>query len=79
MDELVPPRSLKALAEAEAHCTRCPLYRNATQVVPGEGSPRSRLMMVGEQPGKQEADAVCCGLVHRRRHDLRQQLLSAGC
>ena len=54
MDELVPPRSLKALAEAEAHCTRCPLYRNATQVVPGEGSPRSRLMMVGEQPGNKE-------------------------
>jgi uracil-DNA glycosylase family protein len=47
-------RSLKALAEAEAACTRCPLYKNATQVVPGEGSPRARLMMVGEQPGDKE-------------------------
>ena len=27
--------SLRKLREAEAQCTRCPLYRNATQVVPG--------------------------------------------
>jgi DNA polymerase len=54
MAEPSPYRSLKALAEAEAQCTRCPLYRDATQVVPGEGSPRSRLMMVGEQPGDKE-------------------------
>jgi uracil-DNA glycosylase len=46
--------SLAALAKAEAQCTRCPLYKHATQVVPGEGSPRSRLMMVGEQPGDKE-------------------------
>lgn len=51
-----PPviRSLKALAEAENACTRCPLYRNATQAVPGEGAAHARLMMVGEQPGDQE-------------------------
>jgi uracil-DNA glycosylase family protein len=47
-------RSLKALRTAEAACTRCPLYRHATQVVPGEGPARARLMMVGEQPGDQE-------------------------
>jgi uracil-DNA glycosylase len=46
--------SLRALRSAEATCTRCPLYRNATQVVPGEGPARARLMMVGEQPGDQE-------------------------
>jgi DNA polymerase len=46
--------SLKALREAEAACTRCPLYKNATQVVPGEGPARARIMMVGEQPGDQE-------------------------
>jgi uracil-DNA glycosylase family protein len=54
MAEPITFRSLTALAEAEAHCTRCPLYKNATQVVPGEGSSRSRLMMVGEQPGDKE-------------------------
>ena len=49
-----PITSLKALREAEAECTRCPLYKHATQVVPGEGRGRARLMLVGEQPGDQE-------------------------
>src|SRR5512135_3075601 len=48
------PTSLKGLRAAEAHCTRCPLYRKATQVVPGEGPARARIMMVGEQPGDKE-------------------------
>jgi len=47
-------KSLKALRAAEAECTRCPLYKNATQVVAGEGPARARIMMVGEQPGDQE-------------------------
>jgi DNA polymerase len=50
--------SLKALREAEAACRRCPLYKNATQVVPGEGPAHARIMMVGEQPGDQE-DREC--------------------
>jgi DNA polymerase len=45
---------LKALRESEAGCTRCPLYENATQVVPGEGPAHARIMMVGEQPGDKE-------------------------
>ncbi|HWE79479.1 MAG TPA: UdgX family uracil-DNA binding protein, partial [Pseudolabrys sp.] len=53
-ETIVAIRSLKALRAAEAECTRCPLYRNATQVVSGEGPARARLMMVGEQPGDQE-------------------------
>jgi uracil-DNA glycosylase family protein len=48
------PKSLKQLRAAEARCTRCPLYKNATQVVPGEGPARARIMMVGEQPGDRE-------------------------
>jgi len=48
------PKSLEALREAEAECTRCPLYKFATQVVPGEGPARARIMLVGEQPGDQE-------------------------
>jgi uracil-DNA glycosylase family protein len=54
VDAPVAIRTLKALAQAEEACTRCPLYRNATQAVPGEGSIQARLMMVGEQPGHQE-------------------------
>ncbi len=47
-------RTLSALREAEAACTRCPLYRGATQVVPGEGPKHAQIMMVGEEPGDQE-------------------------
>jgi uracil-DNA glycosylase len=46
--------SLQALREAEASCRRCPLFRDATKVVPGEGPVGATLMMVGEQPGDQE-------------------------
>jgi DNA polymerase len=46
--------SLKALSQAEHACTRCPLYKNATQAVPGEGAVGARIMFVGEQPGNDE-------------------------
>src|SRR3954451_207130 len=46
--------SLSALHEAENDCRRCPLYKNATQAVPGEGPKRASMMLVGEQPGDQE-------------------------
>lgn len=46
--------SLKELARAEQECTRCPLYKDATQAVPGEGRKHARLMLVGEQPGDKE-------------------------
>jgi uracil-DNA glycosylase len=49
-----PITSLRALAQAEAECRRCPLYRNATQVVPGEGPRNAHFMLVGEQPGDKE-------------------------
>jgi uracil-DNA glycosylase len=47
-------RSLKALRDAAAGCRGCHLWRPATQTVFGEGSPRARLMLVGEQPGDKE-------------------------
>ena len=53
MSEL-PIKSLIALRGAEQKCKRCPLYKHATQVVPGEGPARARIMLVGEQPGDQE-------------------------
>src|SRR5579859_7704623 len=46
--------ALAQLRDAEAACTRCPLYRTATQVVPGEGPADARLILVGEQPGNDE-------------------------
>jgi uracil-DNA glycosylase len=53
-DEEIEADNLTELSEAEAECTRCPLYRLATQVVPGEGKRRAKLMFVGEQPGDRE-------------------------
>ncbi|MFN7981527.1 MAG: UdgX family uracil-DNA binding protein [Vicinamibacterales bacterium] len=35
-------------------CTRCDLYKHATQTVFGDGPARARLMFVGEQPGDEE-------------------------
>ena len=49
-----PIKSLCDLTRAEQECTRCPLYRDATQAVPGEGPSRADLMLVGEQPGDKE-------------------------
>jgi uracil-DNA glycosylase family protein len=54
-DDAGPPvTSLTALREAENSCRRCPLYKNATQAVPGQGSQHAALMLVGEQPGDKE-------------------------
>jgi uracil-DNA glycosylase len=47
-------RTLDALREAAAGCRGCHLWRGATQTVFGEGLKRSRLMLVGEQPGDKE-------------------------
>jgi DNA polymerase len=52
---LVPPRpGLRSLREAAAGCRACPLWRNATQTVFGQGKRSSPLMLVGEQPGDRE-------------------------
>jgi len=48
------PSTARKLGEKrrEAHaCRRCDLWRDATQVVFGEGPAPARLMLVGEQPG----------------------------
>ena len=46
--------SLTTLRKAAAHCTACPLYKNATQTVFGEGRKGAALMLLGEQPGDRE-------------------------
>ncbi len=43
-----------ALREEATGCTRCPLWKPATQTVFGEGPVDAPLMFVGEQPGDQE-------------------------
>jgi uracil-DNA glycosylase len=44
----------EALRDEAAACTRCHLYKCATQTVFGEGEITAKLMFVGEQPGDQE-------------------------
>jgi DNA polymerase len=46
--------SLKTIAKAVEACTRCPLYKTATNGVPGEGDPHAKLVCVGEAPGASE-------------------------
>jgi uracil-DNA glycosylase family protein len=50
-----PPLSIGDLDRAMSGCRACPLWRNATQAVPGEGPIKAPLLaLVGEQPGDQE-------------------------
>jgi len=46
--------SWEALLKDARRCTRCDLYRHATQTVFGEGPLDAAIMFVGEQPGDQE-------------------------
>jgi DNA polymerase len=43
-----------AIRAEAAHCTRCDLYKCATQTVFGEGALDASILFVGEQPGDQE-------------------------
>jgi uracil-DNA glycosylase family protein len=52
---LLPPKpTLPKLREAAAGCKACDLWLRGTQTVFGEGSPRSKVLFVGEQPGDKE-------------------------
>jgi len=46
--------SLKNLREEAADCRACPLWKNATQTVFGEGPAHAQAVLVGEQPGDKE-------------------------
>jgi len=46
--------TLDSLREQASTCRACPLWKNATQTVFGEGPAHARIMLVGEQPGDKE-------------------------
>lgn len=48
------PDSAEQIAHDVGACTACGLYRVRKHPVPGEGQIPSRLMLIGEGPGKQE-------------------------
>jgi uracil-DNA glycosylase len=47
-------RTISQLRQAAATCERCPLFKNATQTVFGEGPADAPVIFIGEQPGDQE-------------------------
>ena len=49
-----PTDDIETLREQAADCRACPLYKDATQTVFGEGPQAARIMLVGEQPGDKE-------------------------
>lgn len=53
-DEGFVPSRVEELDRAIQGCRRCPLWRDATQGVCGQGPRKAGLMIVGEQPGDQE-------------------------
>jgi DNA polymerase len=50
----IASQALETLRAEAADCRACPLWKNATQTVFGEGPPHAHLMLVGEQPGDKE-------------------------
>lgn len=48
------PPSIATLRREARACRACPLWRHATQTVFGEGPPRARIMLIGEQAGDRE-------------------------
>jgi DNA polymerase len=46
--------NLDSLREQASQCRACPLWKDATQTVFGEGPLHARIMLVGEQPGDKE-------------------------
>ena len=49
-----PHDDLETLRERAAECRACPLWKDATQTVFGEGPQTAQVMLVGEQPGDKE-------------------------
>ena len=47
-------KAWSALCAEALHCTRCDLYKHATQTVFGEGPLDASILFVGEQPGDRE-------------------------
>jgi DNA polymerase len=53
--EFLPERiTLTSLRDSARGCQGCPIYRNATQTVFGDGPRSARVVLVGEQPGDEE-------------------------
>ena len=66
---------LDQISQRIASCQKCPLYKTATNPVPGNGSPEAELMFIGEAPGfnEDQKGIPFCGAAGR----LLDQLLAS--
>ncbi len=46
--------TLEVIAKEIRACTKCPLYRSRNKAVPGEGSEKAEILIIGEGPGQNE-------------------------
>jgi DNA polymerase len=69
--------ALAAVAAEVRGCTRCPLHVGRTMAVPGEGSPLTDVLLVGEGPGARE-DATGRPFVGPAGHLLEELLRAIG-
>lgn len=75
--EIAEAESMAELRHQAEDCTRCDLYKNATQIVFGEGPVNAEIVLVGEQPGDRE-DLTGKPFVGPAGHLLDQCLEEAG-
>jgi len=63
---------LDKISRQVAKCQRCPLYKNATNPVPGEGNPEAEIMFIGEGPGywEDQKGIPFCGAAGRLLDEL---------
>jgi uracil-DNA glycosylase family 4 len=47
-------RLLDIMASEVTVCTKCPLWKSRKNAVPGVGNPETRIMLIGEAPGRSE-------------------------
>jgi len=52
--EVTPPETLNALRSELGNCQRCNLWHSRNTIVFGDGTPRARLVFIGEAPGMDE-------------------------
>jgi len=70
-------RLLLEIRKEVENCRKCPLYKKRKKVVFGDGNPDSKLMVIGEAPGKEE-DETGIPFVGRAGRLLRKLLKDTG-
>lgn len=51
---LTQDQQLEYIAYLVGQCKKCPLYKTATNPVPGDGNPHAKIVFIGEAPGEKE-------------------------